>query len=130
GFASAAVAVGVDAAAVRDPCLLLPFGRVQPAVWIESARVGIDAAVEQRGANAAHRLVPHGNAHAVEGALAHHLAEEGDRQHRRDAARLLAHAVQVIELPNRSHVQWARRRLTLDLLTRAGTDFRVAPEAL
>src|SRR5207302_1461945 len=36
----------------------------------------------------------------------------------------------VIELANRSHVQRARRRLTLHLLTRAGADFRVAPEAL
>src|SRR5205085_3507143 len=130
GFARTAVAFGVDAAAVRDPCLLLPVGRVQPAVGIEASRVGIDATVEQRGADAAHRLVPHGNAHAVEGALAHHLAEERDRQHRRDAARLLAHAVQVIELANRSRVQRTRRGLTLHLLTRAGADFRIAPEAL
>src|SRR5437762_1101083 len=49
GFARAAVALGVDAAAVRDPCLLLPVGRVEPSVRIESPWVGKDAAVEQRG---------------------------------------------------------------------------------
>src|SRR2546427_366281 len=129
-LARTTVALGVDATTVRDPGLLLPIGRVQPAVGIEAPRVGIDAAVEQRGTDAAHRLVPLGNAHAVEGALAHHLAEEGDRQHRRDPARFLAHAVQVLEPANRSDVQRTRRGLAPDLLARAGADVRVASEAL
>src|SRR2546427_390325 len=51
-------------------------------------------------------------------------------EHRRDPARFLARAVQVLEPANRSDVQRTRRGLAPDLLARAGADVRVASEAL
>src|SRR2546428_8692494 len=117
-LARTTVALGVDATTVRDPGLLLPIGRVQPAVGIEAPRVGIDAAVEQRGTDAAHRLVPLGNAHAVEGALAHHLPEKGDRHHRRDPARSLAPAAQDSDPANATGATGPRRARARHLLAR------------